>query len=511
MTNANSKEDSKFSGKQDDKALTFEEFDKKAVSWARKKYGNMYAKQLWENQLQDILKLDLTDDLDYYTFHEHCEFVYDMLCLDSVKNADSLYHTAKFWSVKWQMENRQRQYEKLFCYLETICEGEAERQLHAQGVEKTKDMRKHMFERFGSGQPLVLQERVRKYLLGMPDKNGVAFPNRVNMPDKLSQLEEERDYLLRMCPKDKHKDYDEGKETTLVRLILNTLPSEYDDAVQNVRNLMRIREMIKSGNIDSITNLDDAIKINYDTSWLPPYKELRVGLVNAWMSKKRRWDEHQGSKSKEGHPTMMLSDDLKKERRCYGCGQFGHMRGAEECKAGKDAVWGGAPRAYLDKIQKKFGKSPTSEKRAFPPDPRQPCPYWSSGDGYCRFAERCHFSHDGPQGGSKRARDFGKGKGKNNGKGKGRGKGKGNAKGKGRGGRGRSPGHTTMIVKKKGANFVDKKEKSESSMLVSQREEAESKYGDGEDNAEEDLYNLMRGHTSLMITEDSSDSEEESK
>jgi hypothetical protein len=175
----------------------------------------------------------------------------------------------------------------------------------------------------------------------MPDKNGVAFPNRVNMPDKLSQLEEERDYLLRMCPKDKHKDYDEGKETTLVRLILNTLPSEYDDAVQNVRNLMRIREMIKSGNIDSITNLDDAIKINYDTSWLPPYQELRVGLVNAWMSKKRRWDEHQGSKSKEGHPTMMLSDDLKKERRCYGCGQFGHMRGAEECKAGKDAVWGG--------------------------------------------------------------------------------------------------------------------------------------------------------------------------
>ena len=58
MTNANSKEDSKFSGKQD-KGHTFEEFDKRALSWARRKYGNMYAKQLWENQLQDILKLDL--------------------------------------------------------------------------------------------------------------------------------------------------------------------------------------------------------------------------------------------------------------------------------------------------------------------------------------------------------------------------------------------------------------------------------------------------------------------
>ncbi len=97
------------------------------------------------------------------------------------------------------------------------------------------------------------------------------------------------------------------------------------------------------------------------------------------------------------------------------------MKGANECKAGKDAVWGGAPKAYLEKIQKKFGKSPTSEKRPFTSDTKQPCPYWSSGDGYCRFAERCHFSHDGPQGGSKRARDIGKGKGKGSGKGKGRG------------------------------------------------------------------------------------------
>jgi hypothetical protein len=99
-----------------------------------------------------------------------------------------------------------------FATLRRICEGEAERQLHAQGVEKTYEMRKHFFERFGSGQPAVLQERARKYLLAMPDKNGVAFPHKVNMPDKLDQLEEERAYLLRMCPKDKHKDYDERKE-----------------------------------------------------------------------------------------------------------------------------------------------------------------------------------------------------------------------------------------------------------------------------------------------------------
>ncbi len=87
------------------------------------------------------------------------------------------------------------------------------------------------------------------------------------MSDKLDSLEEERNYLLRMCPKDKHKDYDEGrKETTLVRLILITLPAEYDNAVHHVRNLMVIREMVKGGDIESITNLDDAAKINYDTT-----------------------------------------------------------------------------------------------------------------------------------------------------------------------------------------------------------------------------------------------------
>jgi hypothetical protein len=102
-------------------------------------------------------------------------------------------------------------------------------------------------------------------------------------------------------------------KTTLVRLILIALPSYYDDAVQHVRNLMRIREMIKTCNLDAITNLDDAVKINYDTSWLPPYKKLRVGLVNPWMHKKRRWDEAPGSKTKEDHPTIMLGDEVKKK------------------------------------------------------------------------------------------------------------------------------------------------------------------------------------------------------
>jgi hypothetical protein len=272
----------------------------------------------------------------------------------------------------------------------------------------------------------VLQERVRKYLLCMPNAQGVAFPHKCNMKDKLDDLEEERDYLLRMCLKSMHKNYEEGKETTLVRNIINCLPAEYDDAVQNVRNIMKIREMMKNGNINSLTNIiDDAIKINYDTSWLPPYAELRVGLVNAWLKLQRRWGEQSVSRNKVGHPVMIIGDEGKSEKTCFGCGEKGHLRAAPECRASKDAIWGGAPKAYLDKIQKKFGKGPTTGKRSSPVEQKKVCKFYQ--EGFCKYADRYNFAHEGPQGGSKRPREMhGKGKGKGKGKRKGKGRGKGN-------------------------------------------------------------------------------------
>ncbi len=63
-----------------------------------------------------------------------------------------------------------------------------------------KTMRDFMFRRFGAGQLEVLQERVRLYLLGMPDSHGIAFPPRGDIEAKLDTLEEEREYLLDMCP-----------------------------------------------------------------------------------------------------------------------------------------------------------------------------------------------------------------------------------------------------------------------------------------------------------------------
>ena len=61
-------------------------------------------------------------------------------------------------------------------------------------------MRSFLFQRFGAGQPEVLEKRVKHYLEGMPDeKTGMVFPPRCNMEDKLNELEKEREFLLDMC------------------------------------------------------------------------------------------------------------------------------------------------------------------------------------------------------------------------------------------------------------------------------------------------------------------------
>ncbi len=71
-----------------------------------------------------------------------------------------------------------------------------------------------MLRQFGAGKPDALTERVRLYLLGRPDPNGVPFPPRVDIEVKLDELEEERKYLLEMCPADMRESYVDGKEET---------------------------------------------------------------------------------------------------------------------------------------------------------------------------------------------------------------------------------------------------------------------------------------------------------
>jgi hypothetical protein len=236
--------------------------------WA-KEVWEKYAKGLWRNTLLKLNTLDLDEDLDKYNFDEHCQMMYDVIFHESPKYADSLLGTKRFESIKFQVDLRQRLRERMFCELETLYSGEASRQLQKRGVGQMPTMREFSFRRFGAGQPEVVKERERVYLLGLPNSSGEAFPSRCNIEDKFDALEEEREYLLEMCPLDKRDFYEEGKETTLVRILLRTLPKEYNTAVKTVHDLVRLRKASVEGQVGAITNLEDNVLKNYSVEWLP--------------------------------------------------------------------------------------------------------------------------------------------------------------------------------------------------------------------------------------------------
>jgi hypothetical protein len=339
-----------FSGKSD--GITFEKLDEKVLSWGRKKFGDKYATLLWKDELTDLTKLDLTDELDSFEYEMQCTMVYDVLCYDSAKYADGLFETARFWTVQYQLQTRQRFREKMYCYLETIVKGEAARQIKNKGVRKMATMRDFLFKRFGAGQPEILEERVRKYHLGMPDaKTGEAFPPRCDMEAKLDALEAEREYLVEMCPRDQRENYEDGKETTLVRIILRHRPKEYDAAVKTVMDLHRFRLYGRGGDLGSITNLEDNSRVIYNTDWLPNYEELRQELISSYQLQKRRRDElNQSIKASKGHPTLAVLQGFDQpgpqEKTCYGCGEKGHFKGDPNCKARPDEIWSGAPEGF---------------------------------------------------------------------------------------------------------------------------------------------------------------------
>ena len=104
-------EKDKFSGGDD--GITFEKLDEAVLSWGRAKFGDQYATKLWRNELLDLAKVDIHDDLQNFEYENHCAMVYDVMCYDSAKYADGLFEQARFWTVQWQIQNRQRQREKI--------------------------------------------------------------------------------------------------------------------------------------------------------------------------------------------------------------------------------------------------------------------------------------------------------------------------------------------------------------------------------------------------------------
>ena len=235
--------------------------------------------------------------------------------------------------------------------------------------------------------------------------------------------------------------------------------------------------------MDLITNLEDNVRMNYSTDWLPPYAELRTELLNEYHLQERRRAE-EGRKQKGGHPVLPILQGHEQpgpeQRACYGCGQKGdHFRGDPKCPAGPNAIWEGAPEVWKERIRNR-GKGPrkgaskgkgkgkpsqrnqgkrghTQESQA-----KTPCPNWSRGNGFCKYGPNCRYSHDGPKAGNKRKNEV------------------------------------VFLTTKKGK----KARKQLSSLIMKDIQELSKKGGESEKGREEDdhLYQLIRGSPSVIIS-----------
>ena len=337
---------------------TWTQFEDAVVSWGRSKYGDKYIKGLWRDELMQIKDLDLTDPQQEYDFERLCELVFDVINRDNPKYADNLWTSPRFWTKKWQLENRQQQREKLYTYLETVCEDEPLRQLKTEGVEKMHSIRNHLYTRFGGGQPEVLNERVRLYLLGMPRSAGKpAMPEDVNMEEKLNELEAERQWFWDACPPNQRNTYDPASENRLTRVVMEHVPRNYDAAVERVKTMVKYRKMA-AGEIDpNYNHLQRQIDQNFNSDWLPKYVDLRMELVDQWK-KFQTWKKV--SNNTRQTPTMLQSFQPGTQNlKCWGCGQTGHRRGDDVCKAGATAIHSSAPESFKKKHQ---GSSGSGEK-----------------------------------------------------------------------------------------------------------------------------------------------------
>jgi hypothetical protein len=105
-------------------------------------------------------------------------------------------------------------------------------------------------------------------------------------------------------------------------------------------------------------------------------------------------------------------------KRCYGCGGLGHIRGDPKCPAGSAAVWKGAPEGFKKRAeagtkkpnpQRKGSKGKggstqrnLGKRKAVVDTLKLPCHNWTRGNGFCKYAENCRYSHSGPQAGGEK-------------------------------------------------------------------------------------------------------------
>jgi hypothetical protein len=246
-----------FTGGKD--GISWHEFDSIMGDWLMENYGSRFGEQLWSDKWIDLMKLDLSDDTDEYEYEQYKSMVRDVLTEKSPKMAEMIIKNKEFKTIKWHLQWRVRQHEKLYLQLKKTTDGEAHRLIHEAGYKNMNGIRNKLMMRFANIQSAQLKERQKLYMAGMPSYPGKPmFEEDCNMEKVLDKMEKMRKYLYDMCPKEERESNEHAKESTLVRIISDNLPAQHQAAWDRLEMQMTMIKLAagesEAGKLDSATD-----------------------------------------------------------------------------------------------------------------------------------------------------------------------------------------------------------------------------------------------------------------
>ena len=414
--------DDESSWKWDGSADKLDEFNKRMARWCRSRWGTQYGNHFWNNTLPNV------EEYKEGEWNDYCSEVWDVINDMNPAKAKGLWDIQSgFYEKSWHHKWRKAQYDRLYDKVEASVTGMAALEVDGLGMNKAPQLKAHLHKQFG-GAGEDIRAREEHFEAGMPDvKGGDAFPSGVQMENKLRTLQAERIALMKLCMKDKRNSYEYGKESKLVKIVLRHLRNtEYRECVDKLLQEVKMRKEFESklpvvntdtGRLElpsgqkTVAISEDWDFRNFSDDWLPGWIELKSKLISHY--KERQFGRSSSGTRRESHqtkrlPTMYVPGlGSRPTVRCFGCGEYGHRRGDDVCKAGPNDWHSSAPKHFQSSTSatmqrsggnkgKGKGNQPKNDRRnvdGLKGKKRSNICFEYQKTGRCRFGPNCKFEH----------------------------------------------------------------------------------------------------------------------
>ena len=361
----------------------FFRFERQVLRWCKKKYGD-YGAKLW---------LNTTVTIDANTVDSVAQDTWEsILEKRGTKEASENWEWDYFWTIDHQEKWRAKAISAIKDYVESKTSDKAFIFITEQDESDWANIRELLQKEYGQATKAKIKVLEMEYELGMPANKGCEpFPSGIDMEDKLYQLGQRRTRLWFLAPENIRATYHYGKQSTLVRIILNHLTDNtYLTSLNSMMMMHKFRLEQSGANIPEDTRIE-----NYSDEWLPPYKSIKENLLATFETLQLG----KAQRSNKGLPALATTETQSRKGKgtfpCWGCGQPGHRRGDPLCRAGPNDIHSSAPAHIQDMHQKGILRPPRAPGSSnAPKDPtKELCRNHQKG--YCRFGGKCKRSHDG--------------------------------------------------------------------------------------------------------------------